>query len=172
MLLRTDFPFSSFSHEMTCFSRYVGNGFSVPTYRSISIMLCFTISQSNSLPELREPSNLILNLAFIFRLHSIRLITFFLNFLSILGFILYYFTTSISSTYGQVTQASSLDQSTAGGFQGVIGGACEFHSSHCFHFRFVVFLFILNSDHFELIFFFLISRDGPLLNYPLCKLCS
>ena len=77
MLSRTDFPFSIFGHEMTCFSCYVGNRFSVPMHHSFSIMLCFTISQSNSHPGLREPSNLILNLAFIFQLHSTRLIMFF-----------------------------------------------------------------------------------------------
>ena len=71
-----DFPFPTFGRETTCFSHYVGKGFSIPMHCYIPIVLCFTISQSNSHPRLREPSNLILNLAFIFWLHFIRLITF------------------------------------------------------------------------------------------------
>ena len=61
-----DFPFPTLSYEMSCFFHYLDNGFSIPMHHSISILLCFTISQSDSDLRLREPSSLILNLALFF----------------------------------------------------------------------------------------------------------
>ena len=50
-----DFPFPTLSHEISCFFRCLGNGFSVPMHHSISILLCFTIRFTPQTQRIIEP---------------------------------------------------------------------------------------------------------------------